>query len=256
MSVCVLIVMLMGVAAGARGADLRFGTEADDAPFSQVTPQAPPTGFSVDIGNEICRRMKVRCVWIGMPFSELFPALKAGRIDAALSQITVTPARSAQVLFTEPVTAAGSLVIVPSLSEITNAPKSMEGKTIGVQQGTTHDAYAEAVIKPVARLKLYPTQDAAFRDLVAGRIDATICDMELGHAWLEQHAGAFRFADKPIDDPRTGASTAIALRPGDDGMRARIDYALKAMRRDGTFTRINKRYFTFSIAPGSFGAPL
>ncbi len=236
---------------------LRFGTESDDLPFSSVVPGRPPSGFSVDVGNELCRRLRAQCEWHGMAFDRLFPTLKAKGIDAAISQITVTPARSAEVIFSDPVTRTGGLLIVPNLSTITNDPASMKGRTIGVQTGTTHEAYADSVLARDAHLLHFATQGQAFEALAAGRIDATLCDLELGHEWLEGHSGAFRFADRPIIDPsHYGAFTAIAMRSGDDRLRARIDQALSEMIRDGSFANINRRYFTFSIAPGSFGEPL
>ena len=226
------------------GEPFRLGTEADDAPFS-------------DVGNEICRRLRLDCEWTGMGFGGLIPALLAGRIDAAVSQITVTPQRASQVMFTEAVTQTGGILIVPDLSEMTNSLSSMRGKKIGVQSGTTHETYARQVLGGVAQVRLYSTQAAAFADLLAGRIDATLCDMELGHGWLELHSGQFRFADRAIIDPaRYGSHTAIALRPGSDALRAKFNEAIDGMVADGTFAAINKKYFTFSIAPATFGNPL
>ena len=257
-SVGLALVAGLSALAGRASAEepFRIGTEGNDAPFSLIDGDET-TGFSIDIGNEICRRLHLRCVWVGMTFDTLIPSVMAGRIDAAISQITVTPARAAQVLFTRPVTATGGLLVVPDLSDITNDPSTMKGKTIGVQTGTTHEAYAERAIAPVARLRHFPTQAEAFAALLSGHIDATLCDMELGHKWLEAHSGDFRFADRPIVDPsHYGSDTAIALRLGLDGLRARFDQAIGAMLRDGTFAEINKRYFTFSIAPDTFGNPL
>ncbi len=244
-------------AMGGGGKILRFGTEADDAPFSSIAANGAPAGFSVDIGNELCRRIGVRCAWVTMPFKNLIPSIDDNRIDAAISQITVTPARSEKVLFTDPVTRTGGLLIVPTLSTMTNKPDSMRGKTLGVQSGTTHEAYADAVLSAFVSIRRYATQAQAFDALAAGKVDATLSDLEIGHEWLEAHSGNFRFADRPIVDPvRYGSTTAIALRRGDDGLRARLDRALSSMVHDKTFARINRQYFTFSVEPGSFGDPL
>ncbi len=242
----------------ARAAEpLRIGTELNNPPFSSLDASGTWSGFNIDLGKAICARLARPCVWAGMRFDALIPALLGRRVDAVLAEVTVTPARSAEVLFTRPVTAAGGMLIVPEMSSITNDPARMRGKVIGVQEGTTHEAYARAVLARTAALRFYTTQDDAFADLLAGRIDATLCDMELGHAWLEEHAGAFRFADQPITD-RTyyGAGTAIAVRPGDDRLRAELDHAIVSVFADGTFATIDRRYFSFSIAPDSFGDPL
>ena len=254
LTVALVAIMAAGVA---RGAPLRFGTEADNAPFSSVNSAGVPEGFSVDVGNEICRRLKVVCAWSEMKYGALLPSVENGSIDAALAEITVTPDRAARVEFTHPVTQTGGMLVVGATSEITDDPASMKGQVIGVQAGTTHELYAAQHFAQVARVEAYATQQQAFGDLISGRVNAVLCDVKLAYAWLEAHSGTFRFADKAIVAPPVyGADTAIAVRLGNDALRARIDYALNAMVRDGTFSTITRRYFAFSVAPGSFGDPL
>ena len=243
-------------AGSASAAEFRIGTEHDDAPFSSFDSRGKASGFNVDLGNALCKRLKLTCTWVAMRFDDIIPALQAHQIDAALSEITVTATRSRKVLFTSPVTETGPILIVPDLSEITNDPATMRGKTIGVQRGTTHEAYARQKLGQVARVRSFQTQGQAFEALASGRIDATLCDMALGHEWLELHSGAFRFGDRPITDPDYGSVTAIALPLVSDALRQRIDAALAAMMADGSFNSLSRQYFTYSISPGTFGSPL
>ena len=245
------------LAGGSKAAMLRFGTEADNPPFSSVGAGGAPEGTSVEVGNELCRRLAVVCAWSEMKFGSLLPSVENGSIDAALAEITVTPARSARIEFTQPVTETGGMLVVGATSDITDDPASMKGQAIGVQAGTTHETYAAQHFAGIARVEAYATQQQAFADLLAGRVNAVLCDVKLAYAWLEGHSGTFRFADHAIVAPPVyGADTAIAVRQGNDQLRARIDFALRAMMRDGTFSTITKRYFAFSVAPGSFGDSL
>ncbi len=239
------------VALPAAGAEtLRIGTEADDAPFESVGPDGKPVGFDIDVGNAICRRAKLDCQWVNMDFDGLIAALDAHRIDAALSQISVTPDRARRVLFTEPTSRTSGVLVATIGSGVTDDPKTLKGKTIGVQSGTTHEAYAKMAFAPVASVQVYQTQLQAFQDLLAGRIDATLCDQGAAYMWLEAHAGTFGFAGKPISDPSVfGTGTAIALRTGDTVMKRKIDDALNGLYGDGTYAGINAKYFPFSIAP-------
>ena len=252
-----LLVLMVLLAGPSRAAALRVGTEADNPPFSELGSGGAPEGFNVDVGNEICRRLGTVCAWSEMKFDGLLPSVENGSIDAALAEITVTPARSARVEFTQPVTETGGMLVVGATSEITDDPASMKGQVIGVQAGTTHELYAAQHFAGAARVEAYATQQQAFADLIAGRLNAVLCDVKVAYAWLEGHSGTFRFADHAIVAPPVyGANTAIAVRQGNDALRARIDFALKAMMRDGTFATITRRYFAFSVAPGSFGDPL
>lgn len=248
-----LAVLLLAGAAprAALAADaIRIGTEADDAPFGSIGPDGKLFGFDIDLGNAICARAKLSCTWVNMDFDGLIPALDAHRIDAAMSQISVTPEREKRVLFTAPVSRTDAALIAMTGSGITDDPASMKGKTIGVQSGTTHEVYAKSVLAKFAEVKVYQTQLLAFQDLLAGRIDATLCDQGAGYEWLKAHSGTFAFAGAPISDPAVfGSGTAIALRRGDEALKTRLERALVELYGDGTYSRINAKYFPFSIAP-------
>ena len=229
---------------------IRIGTEADDAPFESVGPDGKPAGFDIDLGNALCARARLTCQWVNMDFDGLIAALDAHRIDAALSQISVTPDRSKRVLFTEPTSRTSGVLVTTIGSGITDDVKTMKGKTVGVQSGTTHETYARMAFAPAATVQVYQTQLQAFQDLLAGRIDVTLCDQGAAFLWLEAHAGAFGFAGKPISDPSVfGTGTAIAVRTGDTVMKRRFDDALHSIYGDGTYAAINAKYFPFSIAP-------
>ena len=235
----------------AAAAPIQIGTEADDAPFESVGPDGKPQGFDIDIGRALCARAKLDCRFVNMDFDGLIPALNARRIDAALSQISVTPERARRVLFTDPVSRTAGVLVATIGMGVTDDPKTLKGKTIGVQSGTTHETYAQSVFAPAgATVQVYQTQLQAFQDLLAGRLDATLCDQGAGFMWLEAHAGTFGFAGKPITDPAVfGTGTAIALRLGDTSLRKTLDDALHAIEADGTYAAINTRYFPYSIAP-------
>lgn len=249
-----LLAALLLAAAATRAATaadtLRIGTEADDAPFETIGPDGKPSGFDIDLGNAICARAKLTCTWVNMDFDGLIPALDAHRIDAAMSQMSVTPEREKRVLFTTPVSRTDGVLVAMTGSGITDDSASMKGKTVGVQSGTTHETYAKSVLAKYADIRVYQTQLQAFQDLLAGRIDVTLCDQGAAYEWLKAHSGTFAFAGAPISDPAVfGTGTAIALRRGDEALKSRLERALVEIYGDGTYSRINAKYFPFSIAP-------
>ncbi len=243
-----LLVVLSSVAAGAE--TIRIGTEADDAPFETIGPDGKPAGFDIDVGNAICARAKLTCQWVNMDFDGLVAALDAHRIDAAISQISVTSDRAKRVLFTKPVSRTAGVLVATIGSGVTDDPKTLKGKTIGVQSGTTHETYAKLAFSRFGTVQVYQTQLQAFQDLLAGRIDVTLCDQGAAFKWLEAHAGTFGLVGKPISDPSVfGTGTAVALRLGDNALKKKFDDGLAAIYGDGTYSGINARYFPFSIAP-------
>ena len=54
-------------ASSAQAADLkeiRFGVEASYAPFESKSPSGELIGFDIDVGNAVCAKLKVKCVWV------------------------------------------------------------------------------------------------------------------------------------------------------------------------------------------------
>ncbi len=241
-----LLWTLPGVAA----ADpLRIGVEADNAPFESMGPDGAVHGFDIDLANAMCRQAKLQCRWVNMDFDGMIAALNDHRIDAVMSEMSVTPERAKRVLFTDPVTSTGAVLVVAKGSGITDDARTLKGKTVGVQSGTTHEHYAKSVLAPAAEVQVYQSQLQAFQDLTAGRIDATLCDEGAAYDWIKSNGG-YQMAGPPIVDPAVfGTGTAMALRSGDTAMAATMNAALKAVIADGTYARINKDYFPFSVAP-------
>ena len=231
---------------------LRIGTEPDYAPFEFKDASGTLKGFEIELGQAICRRAALDCQYVSMDFDGLIPALEAHKIDAALSQISVTPARKAAILFTDPLTSVQAQFIAAKNAAITADPASLQGKTIGVQSGTTHETYANTKLKTLVTIKVYETQDEMFQDLEAGRIDASLQDRTVGFDWLAKTGtkDGYAFAGPPIDDPTIfGAGTAIGLRQTDTALATKLNTAIKAVQADGTYAKINAEYFPFSVAP-------
>lgn len=80
-----LTVALLAVSAGGAYAKdwstVRFGVDASYPPFESKGPDGKVVGFDVDLGNEICARLKAKCVWIENDFDGMIPALKARKFE-------------------------------------------------------------------------------------------------------------------------------------------------------------------------------
>ncbi|SQI22627.1 Lysine-arginine-ornithine-binding periplasmic protein precursor [Salmonella enterica subsp. arizonae] len=56
---------------------VRIGTDTTYAPFSSKDAKGDFVGFDIDVGNEMCQRMQVKCTWVASDFDALIPSLKA-----------------------------------------------------------------------------------------------------------------------------------------------------------------------------------
>jgi len=96
----------------------------------------------------------------------------------------------------------------------------------------------------VVEIKLYDTQENAYLDLSSGRVDGVLADKFVNWEWLKSDAGkAYEFKGDPVFD---NDKIAIAVRKGDP-LTAKLNAALKAIVDNGTYQKINEKYFPFSI---------
>lgn len=251
MAASVLALGLGGAAGGAIAQQtVRIGTEAAYAPFEYKDEKGELKGFEIELGNAMCAEMKVKCEWVNQDFDSLIPALTAKKIDAILAQMSITSERKKSVDFTNQVTIAPARFVAKANSGITNDLTSLKGKVIGVQSGTTHEKYVNEKLKGVATAKVYQGQDEVYLDLAAGRVDATLADSTVLWDWLQKDGKkqGFDYAGPTLTDPEIfGEGTGIAVRKGEDKLRAQFNTALATVKSNGTFKKINDRYFPFSI---------
>lgn len=230
---------------------IRFGTEASYAPFEYKMPDNKLTGFDVDLGNEICAHLKAKCVWVENSFDGMIPALKAKKFDGILSSMTITEERSKQIAFSNKIYNTPTRMIAKVGSPLQPTATSLKGKRVGVQQGTMQESYAKAYwATQGVKVVSYPNQDVLYQDLVSGRLDTSLQDaLMVDASFLKSPKGkSFAFAGNDVVDAKTlGIGAAVGLLKEDNDLRESVNKALAAIIADGTYKKLEKKYFPFSI---------
>lgn len=236
--------MLLGSAAQA-AEKLRIGTEGAYPPFNQIDASGQVVGFDLDIAHALCAKMQVECEVVTSDWDGIIPALNTKKFDFLIASMSITEERKGAVDFTEPYYSNKLQFIAPKSVDFKTDKASLDGKVIGAQRATIAGLWLEDNLDGVVDIKLYDTQDNAYLDLAAGRIDGILADKFVNWEWLKSKAGQdFEFKGEPVhDDDKIG----IAVRKGDDALRQRLNAALKAIIEDGTYQQINAKYFPFNI---------
>lgn len=231
--------------------DIRFGVEPGYAPFEYKSADGSLVGFDVDLGNEMCKRLKAKCEWVEGDFDGLIPSLKAKKIDAILSSMSITEQRLKEIDFTNKLYGTPARLVAAKGSTLDSTPESLAGKRIGVMQGTTAETYAKEMWQPKGvEVVAYQNQDLVYADLVSGRIDASFQDaVTAGDSFLNKPQGAdYAFAGNEINDEKYfGVGAGIGLRKEDKALKDALNATLADMRKDGTYDEIAKKYFKFNI---------
>jgi lysine-arginine-ornithine-binding protein len=250
-----LCMAMLAIATSAYAKDwstVRFGVDASYPPFESKSTDGKLVGFDIDVGNEICKRLNAKCVWVESEFDGMIPALKARKFDAVLSSMSMTPQREAQIAFSTKVFHTPSRLVAKKGSTLQPTAESLKGKTIGVEQGTTQETYAKTYwAQKGVTVVPYQDQDQVYADLISGRLDAVLQDaVQADMGFLKTARGAgYAYTAGNLDDPQgvLGHGAAIGLRKEDTDLQAKIDKALADMLKDGTYKKIEARYFAFDV---------
>lgn len=249
----VMMMALIGSFSAACQAEtvIKFGVDPSFPPFESKAADGSLVGFDIDLGNAICEQAKAKCVWVETAYDSIIPALNAKKFDAVLSAMAITEKRKAQVNFSNVLYNIPSVLVAKKGSQLDATVDSLKGKVVGVAQGTTQEAYAVGMWQSKGiQVVSYQNQDSVNLDLETGRIDATFTNAaaaETGFLKTPQGTG-FGFVGKTVLDPQyLGGGAAIALRKDDQAQLAIINQALAAIHADGTYTKLEKKYFTFDV---------
>ena len=188
-----------------------------------------------------------------IPWDGLIPGLTTKKIDAIMNSMSITAEREKTIAFSDKYYNTPTAIIGPKGESFGATPEDLKGKIIGVQVSTTHSAYAKKHFTEAAEIKEYQTQDEANQDLAAGRIDATQADSIALDAFLKTDQGkeccdlkGHVAEDLEILGPGVGAG----VRKEDTELKEKINAAIKAIRENGKYEEITKKYFDFDIYGG------
>jgi polar amino acid transport system substrate-binding protein len=242
--------MLVLGSAHAEDKVLKIGTEGAYPPFNNLTADGKLEGFDIDIGNALCEQMQVKCEWVTQDWDGIIPALQAGKFDAILASMSITPERAEKVDFTNKYYNTPSAIAVPKDSDLKGTTKEdLAGKTIGVATSTTHFNYASQTYTD-STVKGYPSSPEEQLDLANGRLDAIQDDITVLSEWLATPEGACcKILGTPEPQPVEifGPGAGIAVRKGDKELLDKLNAAIKAIRENGTYKKINDKYFNFDV---------
>ena len=151
-----------------------------------------------------------------------------------MAGISATEERKQSVDFSDTYTTTTQLVIVKEDSAIAKADE-LEGKTIGVQTGTTGDILASDIKD--ATVERYSKGMDAVQALSQGKIDAVVIDSEVAKRFVSDNTGL-----KLLDEAYATEEYAIAVKKGNTEMLNAINKALADLKADGTVDKIIAKY--------------
>ena len=216
--------------------ELRIGTDATYPPF-ETAEGGEFTGFDIDLATAVAREMGLRPVFTNSGFDGIFPALQNGTFDIVLSAVTITPERSATMLFSDPYINAGQLIAVHKDTGGIETPDNLKGKRIGVQINTT--AQFDFEKREGVEVVKYDSVALALTDLRNKRIDAVVSDAPVLRYMILQSFQDLKTVGRQFTDEKLG----IVLARESDDLRRAVNAALWRIKDTGEYDRIHQKWF-------------
>ena len=230
--------------------ELKVAIDPTYEPFTFKTADGKPTGFDVDIAEALCNEIKRKCVYVEQVWDSMIPGLQAKKYDVIISSMSITEERQQVVDFTDKYYFTPSRIVVKTGTAFTDLA-SLKGKKIGVLKGSTQEKYAMGELKPAGvSVVPYEAQDQVYLDIKSGRLDGTVADqVEVTGGFLSKPEGAaYGFVGPVLNEPKYyGTGVGVALRKGETALKDELNGAIKAIRSNGVYETVSKKYFSFDV---------
>jgi polar amino acid transport system substrate-binding protein len=257
--IAVLVLVVVGVAAflalkaGEQGKKvLRVGTSPDFPPFEYVAANGTIMGFDIELMRLIAKKAGYDDIEIvSMDFDSLIPALEQGQIDVIAAGMTITEEREKRVDFSIPYWEADQAILVRVGSGFKpQKVEDLEGKTVGVQTGTTAADYLKGLVDEKGlniNIKEYSSYVLAIQDLLAGRIDAVMVDTPVAKMFEKRYKDKLTIATIV----KTGEKYGFAVQEGNKELLEKINKALQEIMQSPEWDKLVQKYFGSEKLPGT-----
>lgn len=224
---------------------LRIGVQDVYPPFSFIDDDGNRTGFDVEISRALCAEMETDCTVKAYPFDELIPLLQENKLDIVVAGMFATPERQAVVSFTDPYYHSLSIYVAAPGTILSN--EGLQNKKLGAQIGSAQAAYAQKRWNGIAIIKMMTYQNL-LAALQNGSVDVILLEGLPGYDFLLSDDGkAFDVIGEALPPEELDSSSRIAVRRGNDVLRAKLNAALADIRLNGEYDKVNRLYFDYSI---------
>ena len=242
LSVIAVLVLMFGCFAGCAEKNtntdakkLVMGTNAAFPPYEYVDDNNKIVGIDAEIAEAVANKMGYELEIKDMEFDSLITAVSTHSIDFALAGMTVTDERKESVNFSDTYAKGVQVIIVKEGSDIKDVD-GLEGKTVGVQAGTTGDIYCTDDFGE-ENVKQFNNGALAISALNNGQVDCVVIDNEPAKSFVAANEGLVILETAYAEE-----DYAAAIAKDNEQLLTDFNKALSELKADGTIDQIIEKY--------------
>ncbi|MEZ4814102.1 MAG: ABC transporter substrate-binding protein/permease [Bdellovibrionota bacterium] len=215
-------------------ASLKVGLTGKYPPFNYFDTQGQLTGFDVEVAEELCRRLSMKCEFKVLQWDGILSALLSDRIDVIIASMAITPEREKAVNFTEPYYISGAQLFLKE-NKLKTESKKLK---IGVTLGTTYGVFAKKKY-PEAEIRTYKGDVEALQDVENGQIDGLITDKLVGLHMMKTFNAPLKASGDLLYEEHIG----IPIKKERTQLLADINRELKSFQASQDYQVLWAKYF-------------
>ena len=240
----VLLALICSVTLFASGAGendgYTFATNANWPPLEYVDENGDIVGFEIDLIKAMSEVTGVPMDYVNTSWDTIFAGLANGQYDGIASGVTVTEERKQTIDFSQTIyQVTQSILTLKENADLTDA-RSLFGKTVGVQMGTTgHFAMEEY---PEIEIKAYEDIALAIEDMINGNSDAVVCDSVIASDYVLANDNYREMLAVTGTASDTVEDIAIAVEKGNSELLDLINSAVDTLRESGQLEELYAKW--------------
>lgn len=214
----------------------RVGLDPSFPPFEMVNEEGQVVGYDVDLARAIAEQWGVRVEFVGVGFDGLIDAVKAGRIDAAISAIPYDPLLTKDVRFSAPYFDAGWRIVVLRDASL-RSEEDLAGKRVAVEWGSEGDVWARRLQRTQSDLALVlkPSLEEALAALRAGEADAAIVDGVIFQLYRKEL--------RQVGETLSHEPYVIVVAMQAHRLHEEVNTTLETLEKSGVLDSLRRRWF-------------
>mgnify|MGYP001817160434 CR=1 FL=1 len=222
--------------------ELVLGTTGDMPPLNMTTRDGKVIGLDIDIATYLATTMGVELRIERMKFSELLPALEAGKVDVVISGMTITPERNRKAAFVGPYFVSGKAFLT-KMETIASADEVTDINTPGISlvalKGSTSEYLVQEVL-PRVSLVTVDDYETAVAKVLDDSVQAMVADYPVCLVSILRHPDTELLS---LITPLTYEPLGIALPADDPHLINLVENALSLLVDSGQLDRLTARWF-------------
>lgn len=221
---------------------IKVGGDNNYPPYEFVDDNNNFRGFNVDIIRAISIEQGLEIDLIPNSWEDTMSLLKKGEIDL-IQGMTITPERERIYDFTEEIVMNSQNIFVLHTTSNISSVNDLKGKKVAIQA----EDVTKEIISHIPDIVIIEkvNQMEALKVLLSGEVDAYVGNRLTGIYYVQ----SFGLTEtvKIVGEPLYATKYSIAAQSGDDELLQTINDGLRAIKENGTYDKIYKKWFGETI---------